>query len=135
RVLRRHDERAELINERHAALPSELTVGSPIDAVAHMFHPDRPSLIRFDDEDVGMDRAGDARARGAPAARVGVSGGRLNGTRTIERLRHGDSGRALPGRRRTSENQAGRERATVNGPRDRKSTRLNSSHDQTSYAV
>ena len=65
-----------------------------------------------------MDRAGDARARGAPAARVGVSGGRLNGTRTIERLRHGDSGRALRGRRRTGENQAGRERATVNRPRE-----------------
>ena len=53
-----------------AAPPFERPIAGAVDDVAHLVDLDRPGVARLDDEHVGVDAAGDARAGGARAARV-----------------------------------------------------------------
>ena len=50
--------------------PFERPVGRPVDDVAHLVDLDRAAVARLDDQDVGVDAAGDARTRRAAPAGV-----------------------------------------------------------------
>ena len=64
------DERVGLVDDDDAAPSFERPVLRAIDDVAHLIDLDRAAVARLDEQDVGMDAARDARARGAHAARV-----------------------------------------------------------------
>ncbi len=70
RVLGRAFECVRLVDDRHAAAAFEWAVAGAVDGIAHRIDLDVALVVRLENQDVGVDTASDARARGTDTAGV-----------------------------------------------------------------
>ena len=92
-VLGGWNERVGFVDDDHAPPALERAIRRAVDGLAHLFDLDRAGVAGLENEDVGVDAAGDARARGAGAARVSGRPPVRNGLKAVPyrcRFRVGD---------------------------------------------
>src|SRR5204862_3674959 len=102
--------RVGLVDDDQPAPPLERPVGGAIDRLADLVDLDAAGVAGLDDEDVGMDAAGDAAAGGAFTARVATVI-EIDRTLAVQRLGQGRRGETLTDAVRAGEDQARRQRA------------------------